>query len=257
MSPGITAIDQAALASCSREPIHIPGAIQPHGVLLAFREPELVCIQCSTNSATVLGQEPGALLGRDVAAIFNSGGNAVAEALAAACRHQQPETVSPVTVHLAGGLYHALLHRHDQVVMVELEPAAAEMPSLPRRLQTAFAGLRSAASLPELYATMARFVGELTGFERVMVYRFDVDWHGEVVGEHLSAPVDTYMGHHFPASDIPEQARALYHKNWLRIIPDATYQAVPLEPALNPLTGRPTDLTYSVLRSVSPIHLQI
>lgn len=248
----IAAIDQAALASCSREPIHIPGAIQPHGVLLSLKTPGLECVQCSANTASVFGLEPAQILGKSLAALPGDDATPVI----AACQEEDPQVVSPVEVTIRGEKYHCILHRQEGLVLVELEHAAEEMLALPRKLQRAFADSRAARDLPELYQRMARFVSELTGFERVMVYRFDVDWHGEVVGEHLSALVDTYMGHHFPASDIPEQARALYRKNWLRIIPDATYKAVPLEPPMNPLTGRPLDLTFSVLRSVSPIHLQ-
>ncbi|RBP41410.1 light-regulated signal transduction histidine kinase (bacteriophytochrome) [Roseimicrobium gellanilyticum] len=245
-------IDQAALAICSREPIHIPGAIQPHGVLMVLREPDLVCIQASTNSASVTGLGPAQLLGREVQDIFRADAGKVA----AACREENPSQVSPVSVTLQGQHYHCVIHRHDGVLIVEVEHAAAENPSLYRRMQQAFADLRHAESPTTLHQTMAEFIAKLSGFERVMVYRFDTDWHGEVVGECLTADVDAYMGHHFPASDIPEQARALYRRNWLRIIPDATYKATPLEPPLNPQTGRPLDLSFSVLRSVSPVHLE-
>ncbi|QIF04006.1 ATP-binding protein [Roseimicrobium sp. ORNL1] len=245
-------IDQAALAICSREPIHIPGAIQPHGVLMVMREPDLVCIQASTNSVGITGLGPEQLLGRDVHDIFR----ADSEKISAACRDANPANVSPVPVTLQGQHYHCVLHRHDGVLIVEVEPAAEENPSLHRRMQQAFADLRTAENPVALYQNMAEFIAKLSGFERVMVYRFDTDWHGEVVGECLTADVDAYMGHHFPASDIPEQARALYRKNWLRIIPDATYQPVPLEPPVNPQTGRPLDLSFSNLRSVSPVHLE-
>ena len=245
-------IDQAALAVCSREPIHIPGAIQPHGVLLVLDAGNAMCLQASTNAATVLGCEPADCLGKDVGSILGEGGHATH----AACLLEDPSQASPVKIALHGADYHCVIHRHDGVVIAEFEPAAAEDLTLQRRLQEAIGSLRTAEGLPALHQRLADFVADLTGFERVMVYRFDADWHGEVVGECLRAEVDSYMGHHFPASDIPEQARALYRKNWLRLIPDATYQAVPLEPALNPVTARPLDLTYSVLRSVSPVHLE-
>jgi light-regulated signal transduction histidine kinase (bacteriophytochrome) len=96
----------------------------------------------------------------------------------------------------------------------------------------------------------------LTGFDRVMVYRFDPDWNGEVVAEERRDDLEPFLGLHFPASDIPAQARALYLRNWLRLIPDARYAPVPLVPERNPHDGRPLDLGASTLRSVSPVHLE-
>lgn len=233
-----------ALTACSREPIHIPGSIQPNGALLVLSEPELEILQVSANCEAFCGWEP-------------SSHPALAEQLRSVVAQGDPALLSPIRLHIGGHPFDASLHRHDGVLIVEIEkPSPETLASLHRRLQKIFAELRDTEWLEEFHERTARFVGELTGFERVMVYKFDSDWHGEVVGEHLSAPVDSYAGHHFPASDIPTQARALYAKSWLRLIPDATYQPVPLEPALNPRTGKPTDLSFAMLRSVSPIHLE-
>lgn len=243
--------DAEALAACSREPIHIPGAIQPHGVLLAFSEPDLTCAQVSANAATVFGCDPDAVLGRkftDLIAVPPESWEAILA---------DPSVASPASVPVGDRWYDLQLHRHDGLLIAELELTSGAAPvRYHRRLQAAFAAMRGASTLPALYEICARFISGITGYERVMVYRFDEDWHGEVVGEHLSAEVDSYMGHHFPASDIPEQARALYARSWLRIIPDASYTPVPLIPELNPATGQPTNLSGSVLRSVSPIHLE-
>jgi len=108
--------------------------------------------------------------------------------------------------------------------------------------------------LEELYQVAVREVRALTGFDRVMLYQFDDEWNGDVVAESRNEGVDSYLGLHFPHTDIPAQARALYLVNWLRYIPDATYQPVPLL-AREPNQG-PVDLSHSVLRSVSPIHLE-
>jgi chemotaxis family two-component system sensor kinase Cph1 len=234
------------LEACSREPIHIPGAIQPHGILLVFGDPDLVCLQASVN-ATEGGAEE--LLGKTVEEIF--GANALQAAVTG-----DPALETPLPLTFRDRKHDAIIHRQPGLILVELEPAGAgSMARHYRRLQSGFAELRRAPNLPALHGTVARFVAAFTGFERVMVYRFDADWHGEVVGECLTADVTSYLGHHFPASDIPEQARALYRKNWLRLIPDAQYQPIPLEPARNPRTGQPLDLSFSVLRSVSPVHL--
>ncbi|MCF6370252.1 ATP-binding protein [Rhizobium halophilum] len=102
----------------------------------------------------------------------------------------------------------------------------------------------------------ARFIQELTGFDRVLVYRFDEGWNGQVAAEAGNGALPSYLDLRFPASDIPAQARALYASSPVRLIPDAAYQPVPIEPALNPETQMPLDLSLAQLRSVSPVHLE-
>ena len=110
--------------------------------------------------------------------------------------------------------------------------------------------------LPEaMYREAARQVRALTGFDRVMVYRFDHDGAGEVVGESMTRGLSPFLGLRYPAADIPLQARALYERNYIRIITDVDAQPVPVAPALSP-EGEKLDLSMSVLRSVSPIHIE-
>lgn len=238
---------------CAREPIQIPGAIQPHGVLLAVREPELVIVQASANTASLLGAPAEELLGRSLRDLFNGEARVQLEAALA------QDVPAPVSLTWQGRAWLMVLHRWDGLLIAELERASEELENFARhhrQLQAAMTALAAARDLPALYTAAARAVSDLTGFERVMVYRFDADWHGEVVAEVLTAPVDSYLGLHFPASDIPAQARALYARTWLRLIPTATYAPVPIVPPQNPTTGRPLDLSYTALRSVSPIHLE-
>lgn len=249
------------LDTCAQEPIQIPGAIQPHGALFAWREPELVCTQASANAATLLGDASAEPLGRGMAEVL---GETLYQQIRAALDAGDPALSSPLPTEIGGRRFDTLLHRHDGVLVVELEPRDAEETAgtavfarYHRRLQAALAEMRAAPGLPELYPIIARTIAALSGFDRVMVYRFDEDWHGEVVGEALSSPeVDSYLGLHYPASDIPVQARLLYEKNWLRLIPTVSYVPAALVPVLNPLTGKPLDLSFSALRSVSPIHLE-
>ncbi|MDB6155234.1 MAG: multi-sensor signal transduction histidine kinase [Chthoniobacteraceae bacterium] len=249
-------ISEPGLDVCAREPIHIPGAIQPHGALLAVREPELTISQASVNCDTLLGLNPADLLGRNLYDLLDPEEKAkIADAL----EQKNPAQESPLAISFNGRRFDALLHRNDGVLIVELEPAppgAENFARHHRRLQGFIEEMQHAATLPAFYAVVARAVSQLTGYERVMVYKFDADWNGEVLGEMLTADVDSYVGLHFPASDIPAQARALYARSWLRIIPTVDYTPAVLEPALNPQTGRPLDLSYAVLRSVSPIHLE-
>jgi len=247
-------LDHATLAGCGHEPIHIPGAIQPHGVLFVFTEPDLVCVQVSNNVDKVCSLPLDQVLNKPLSEFLAPD---QASKIEAALATDNPALESPLPLFLAGKNFDCLLHRHDGMLIAELE-VVIPVPFVRhhRQLQQALSEIRSTATLEDLYGLMARFVAELTGYERVMVYRFDTDWHGEVVGECLLEPVESYMGHHFPASDIPPQARELYARNWLRIIPDATYKPAALEPSVNPKTQRPLDLSFSVLRSVSPVHLE-
>jgi len=105
-----------------------------------------------------------------------------------------------------------------------------------------------------LYQTCVTEIRSLTGYDRVTLYRFEQEGHGKVIGEALSEGMQPYLGLCFPASDIPPQARELYRLNWIRVIPDAEYQPVPILPALRPDNGQPLDLSFAVLRSVSPVH---
>ncbi|MGY1683445.1 SpoIIE family protein phosphatase [Geodermatophilus sp. SYSU D01176] len=146
------------------------------------------------------------------------------------------------------------------LLVVELEPAHGPRPfSFPNTYQAVrgtVGELNRATSLQQLYDITAQAVRELTGFDRVMVYRYDADCNGEVVAEAKAPGLNSFLGLHYPASDIPAQARALYEKNWLRLISDVDYRPVPLRPVLVPSTGAPLDLTLATLRSVSPVHVE-
>ncbi|TFV64492.1 GAF domain-containing protein [Geodermatophilus sp. DF01-2] len=269
LPPG-TPID---LGNCEREPIHVPGSIQPHGVLLAVTEPDLVVVQVSENLADLVGVAADDALGRQLPEVL---GVVAAEAVARSAsafgdlRERNPVEMtldvegSPVPVD-------ALLHRvavgpaeegspPTALLVVELEPAYGPRPfSFPNTYQAVrgtLGELNRATSLQELYDITAQAVRELTGFDRVMVYRYDADHNGEVVAEAKAPGLNSFLGLHYPASDIPAQARALYEKNWIRLISDVDYRPVPLRPVLLPLTGQPLDLTLSALRSVSPIHVE-
>lgn len=247
--------DPVDLDNCDREPIHVPGSIQPFGLLLVLVEPGFVVQQVSANSADFLNAAPEALLGRPIDELLDQ--RSFAELHACVCALRDAE-VSPLRVTAGGRGFEALLHRHQGVLILELEPCDpnGREPTLRHLLGGALAKIQAARSLDALVDALTREVRRLTGFDRVLVYRFDEAGHGEVIAEDRSEEVDSYLGQRYPASDIPRQARRLYTVNWLRIIPDTDYRPVPLVPALRPDTGEPLDLSFAVLRSVSPIHLE-
>jgi len=241
------------LSRCDREPIHIPGSIQPHGVLLALREAPATVLQASANLEPRLGVPVGAVLGRPLAEVLGAAAAAEVDRALAAPRLEE---INPLRLHLAGRRFDGILHRNAGLAFLELEPAGAPLDETRYPLRAALAELQSASTVAALCDTLAREVRRLTGFERVMVYRFHEDDHGEVIAEVRDEGLEPYLGLHYPASDIPRQARALYLRNWLRIIPDARYEPVPIVPTPRPDTGEPLDLSLAGLRSVSPVHLE-
>ena len=235
------------LRGCADEPIRIPGAIQPHGVLLGVTEPDLSVVVASANAAELLGRDP---TGSDLATL-------VGEAVATQLRTTGLAVLNPLRVRLGERSLDLVAHRADGLLVVELEPleqAHEADPVWHRRLPLVLQRLQAAVTLDDLAVALADEVRALTGFDRVMVYRFDQHWNGEVIAEDARADLEPFLGLRFPASDIPPQARALYVANWLRLIPTSRYEPVPLVP--DSLDGRPLDLGGSVLRSVSPVHLE-
>lgn len=242
------------LSNCEREPIHIPGAIQPHGVLLVLDESASSVAQASENIEAHLGRPLGEVLGRPLTEVLEP--SSAAEIRRVLLEERWDET-NPLRVHAAGKVFDGIVHCHAGAAVVELEPAApvSEHAGHPP-LRLALKELQRARTLPQLCESIVAEVRRLTGFERVMLYRFDEDDHGCVDAESKQAELTSYLRLHYPASDIPRQARELYLKNWLRIIPDARYTPARVLPTLRADTGGPLDLSHSVLRSVSPIHLE-
>ncbi|OJZ68224.1 SpoIIE family protein phosphatase [Mycolicibacterium diernhoferi] len=251
------------LDNCAREPIHIPGSIQPRGVLVVVQEPEFEIRQVSANVAELLGHSVEEVLGRHLSVLI---GPAEADRITqAASAFGDLRQRNPLELELSIGgqirAFDALLHREPGgVLLVELEIAYGERPfSFPNTYQAvrnSVEELNRAATTTELYDTTARAVRDLLGFDRVMVYRYDQDYNGEVVAECKRDDLNSFLGLHFPASDIPAQARAMYEQNWLRLISDVGYTPAPLVPSTDPATGSPLDLTHASLRSVSPIHIE-
>jgi two-component system, chemotaxis family, sensor kinase Cph1 len=247
------------LANCESEPIHIPGSIQTHGILLAVEEPSLVVRMASVNTGERLGVAHDALIGDTLARVLTADSFAL---VADVCKRSTLRDHNPLKLTAAQGgqVFDGILHRSGELLLVELEPATTNddlsFGQFYRRVRKSVARLRETQRVLDLAALAAEEVRILTGFDRVMVYRFAHDASGEVVAEAKRDDLESYLGLHYPASDIPAQARRLYTINWLRLIADLGYKPVPIAPTLNPLDGQALDLSHSVLRSVSPIHVE-
>jgi light-regulated signal transduction histidine kinase (bacteriophytochrome) len=244
------------LTNCDREPIHIPGAIQPHGVLLALSEPDLKIVQASANTGEMFGVLPHNLPGQPLDVLMGPGQADRLRSIVA--RNAFAESVTVKTFDFSqSSTFHAILHWGETGLVLELEPTGAGNRSLEfTALTPVVAALEGAGSLTAFCQLAAEEVRALTGFDRVMVYRFAPNYDGEVIAEARREDIEPFLGLHYPASDIPQQARELYRRNWTRIIADVNYVPVPLVPTLNPLTGRPLDLSHAGLRSVSPLHIE-
>jgi len=246
-----------ALEACAQEPVHRPNAIQPNGCLLstdlAFRR---VC-QVSANLEEILGITPADALAEDPVRLLGP-------ELVQRLRSRPNDTsASPVNASLVRLSIRSIEHQFSaryyvsgQRVVIELERQEAESKDDLLHSRSAWLQPVTAADSPEqLLERLVQTVRQLTGYERVMVYQFDDDEHGHVVAESRATEADSYLGHHFPASDIPAQVRRLYSINPVRSIPDATATSVPLVPEVDLADPAPLDLSLGNLRAVSPIHL--
>jgi two-component system, chemotaxis family, sensor kinase Cph1 len=260
------AFGQADLTNCERELIHLAGSVQPHGALLVLREPDLTVVQASRNLPALLGLDLGAVLQRPLQAL---GGNA-AEVVSQRARHAELHEPVALQCSLGSGRqpFEGALHRlAGGGLVLEMEPAGAAAGGTPpaqsllpevmaSTLSAAVQRFGAAPSLGVLADAVVQVFRDLTGYDRVLVYKFDPDGHGQVIAEARHPRLESLLGHHYPASDIPQRARALYLKNRVRMLVDVNYEPATLEPALLPLTGEPLDMTHCQLRSMSPIHLQ-
>ncbi len=250
----------ADLALCANEPIHTPGAIQPFGVLLAICPARFIVTHASENLANLIAIQAMAALGRPVAEIL---GAEAAGAVEAAIRPDPAgrPTIARFLLPLPGiGQRLAQLQIAKSVLILEIElgPADTAGPAI-HQAQTVLGKLRDTRSLTDLADRVVTELRAFTLYDRVMLYRFDADGHGEVIAEDRHPALEPFKGLRYPASDIPAQARRLYLLARVRVIPDIAYTPVKVVgPAVAKPGGElsPLDMSLCVLRSASPIHLE-
>jgi light-regulated signal transduction histidine kinase (bacteriophytochrome) len=249
----MAAPQRVGLHNCSDEPIHIPGFIQPHGALLFLSDAGLV-EGWSANIATVTGAEPA--LGHPFAALGlpEAVTELIQECLATIEDGEAPAAVAALSI--GGREYDCIVHGHMQRVLVEFEArdvSIEEVAQFAIKAHSSIDRLRRQRSIDGLLEAAVRQIRDFTGFDRVMAYAFRSDDSGDVVAEARRDDLVPYLGQRYPAGDIPPQARRLYVLNTLRMIADVGYHAVPL---LGAEGGAPLDMSFAVLRSVSPIHVE-
>ena len=247
---------QATLTDCDREPIHIPGSIQPHGALLVLEPGSLRVLEAAGDTAGLLGADIAALLNGSLADRLPHADCAKLAGLNLSDgKLTRPHHI--FSFRWDGRLVDALAQASGDALLLELEPQLESDPDDSLGLVQDMIGHVQKARTPEAcYETIVDAVRSETGFDRVMLYRFLEDGCGSVEAEARGDDVPSFLGLRYPASDIPRQARALYLQNWIRVIPDARYRPSPILRTTAQAATPPRDLSHSVLRSVSPIHLE-
>jgi light-regulated signal transduction histidine kinase (bacteriophytochrome) len=233
------------LRACEREPIHIPGAIQEHGMLLALDADMCISMAAGHTDAFLGGNTP--IVGRPLRDLFDP----TALELAKVGDSGLAQYAGVIDLH--GTSYDALAHRSGGFLLLELEPAAGLQPAgaVLQELLTLSSAIAMATDLSAACEAAAQGIRQVTAYDRVMIYRFLEDGSGQVISEARSPTIESFLNHRYPASDIPPQARMLYVKNPIRVIPDVAYRPAPIRNERGPL-----DLGGAMLRSVSPVHIQ-
>jgi chemotaxis family two-component system sensor kinase Cph1 len=250
------------LDNCVSEPIQTPGCVQDHGALLVLRLSDLSILQVSENSQAVLGHTPEDLLGQPAATVIGTPGQLkVRDMLASEPTECNPLYVLTLPASEQGqfnaastGVLDVTMHTINGVAILEFESMGRTNlanPDYYALVKKTVSQLQSADSLQQFCDSVAHQIRELTGMDRALVYKFHADGHGEVFAESRLDGLHSWMGLHYPAEDIPKQARDIFCKTWIRPIPDMSHGLAELVPLVNPDTGKPLEMTYCALRGVS------
>lgn len=247
----VNAAQPVDLTNCDREPIHIPGSIQPHGFLIACDARAATVVRHSANTGVMLGVS-GEINGLPLETLVGAqAAHTLRNALATLSDGMRPALLSGLTV--PGGVFDVSIHLFRSTVIIEFEPASSGQPlQLARSLIGRISNIGDTESLVR---QSARLIRGMLEYDRVMIYRFEQDGSGKVAAEAKRSDLESFLGQYFPASDIPQQARILYLKNTIRIIGDASGERVGLVPVFD-ASGEALDLSLAHLRSVSPIHCE-
>lgn len=249
------------LTNCEREPIHILGHVQSYGYLIAILPDSYTIVHASDNLAELVGKSAAQLIGQSIEVLLTDTDlptSTLIEILNVGRRTGSWDTLNPSQLTLNGKAWNLIIHQHQGLILLEWEPVGEDHKALLNQqlIAQSLTEVQASRTLQELLQNTARRVKEIIGFDRVMVYKFSQDWHGTVVAEEKEADLEPYLGLHYPASDIPRQARELYKINLVRLIADASSQPARILSSVDWPDDRPVDLTHSVLRAVSPVHIE-
>ncbi len=251
------------LTSLKEPAIHTIGQIQPHGVLLVLEEPELKILQVSSNTYSVFGISPEDMLQKKLEDLLDP---FQIERIKAGLSQESLDFINPTKIwsRIKGDdyiVFDGIFHRNtDGFLILELEPAISQenIPFLSfyHLARASINKLEETVNLKEFCQIIVQEVRKVTGFDRVMLYKFEEDGHGAVIAEEKLETMESYLGLHYPESDIPKPARKLFASNWIRLIPDTHAEPVEIFPAKNPISQHSLNLTNSILRSAYNCHIE-
>ncbi len=250
------------ITNCDREPIHIPGKVQAHGFLLAI-DAQARINYASDNVAGYLGVTAALLLNQPVSVlnsyiVLTDHADLINQLLSVGKHAKSFDAINPYPVNIKSIDYNLIISQSGSDYLLEFEPLQSDLEAdLQRTIGRSVSGILSGRNLQSLLNNAAQQVKNIIGYDRVMIYKFLDDGHGEVIAEVKDSNLEPFLGLHYPASDIPRQARELYKQNLTRIVTDVNTEPSPIL-ALSDTGGeaQPLDLTCSTLRAVSPIHIQ-
>ena len=244
------------LTNCDREPIHLLGNVQSYGCLLAV-SPDWIVQHASTNVAHILGLDPEAMIGTPFVAHFpEEAVHTIRTKMQVLSQDNGAARIFGLDVFGDGRFFDVSINMTGRAFVFEFERKQETGTRDDMALvQPLIARVRRRDDVAGLSREGARGLKALTGFDRVMVYKFGEDQSGTVIAEACEPDMETFLGLRYPASDIPKQARELYKRSLLRLIADVNGEVFPITPERSP-EGQPLDLSLAVTRAVSPIHLE-
>jgi len=248
--------DIVNLTNCEFEPIHIPGSIQPHGFLIGINSNSWKIDFCSGNISEFISVDHKSVLGSDFKTAF---GEKQQEDVADYISKNLLLSSTPLKLELSGKEFLCTIHKSGENYILEAEPSieiTKKLTDVYDQTSQFLSYMNDTHTLKELCAMVAKGTREITGYDRVMIYRFDKDYNGEVFAESVRDDLEPFFGLHYPHTDIPAQARELYMQNLLRLIVDINYTPVPLYTVDDGNDSKNLDLSLSILRSTSPMHVQ-
>lgn len=248
------------LTNCDAEPVQTPGCIQTHGALLVLRIADLTVLQVSENVEPWLGHTVDAVLGKPVGFVLGEPGAArVRDLLRTEATERNPTYAFTRAASGAIPPLDVVVHTTQGVAIVELEAtgrADAAAPDYYLLVKKAIGRLQISRTFAGFCQILCDEVQALTGLDRVMLYKFHEDGHGEVFAEVRRPDLSPWLGLHYPAQDIPAPARAVFQQIWLRPVPDARAPLAELVPLANPDTGAPLAMTHCALRGPSVMYTE-
>ncbi len=244
--------EKVDLENCAKEPIHSIGSTQSHGVLIACDPLSLKITQAGVNTTDFFSVSTKDLLDKPLSNLLGEDQVLRLKKLLAS------KEILPQEVLVNERMFLLAIHFSELNLILEFEPLQkVQQPSfLQQHITLILNKFQESKTVKNLCNSAAELTRNIFGYDRVMIYKFDEEWNGEVVAERKEEDMESWLGLHYPATDIPEQSRALFLQHRVRMISDVQYAPVSILPDISPLTGNPLDLSQSHLRAVSPIHIE-